>query len=187
MIALSSHSRNAQRGIVLPVTLIMLLVLTIASLVIVEQISSQTRMASNAAVANVNIQTAESGLDTVISELNSGAISTAQATYLADSGGFYYFEATNYSSSTPLPWESTATWNALTNSPPITCQGPSGSMQVTSCKYMIEMLPSVVPKGTTSSSPAKYYDYVFRITVRVVGPSQQGAVMLQTLYLLPNS
>jgi type IV pilus assembly protein PilX len=187
MIASSNHPRTHQRGIVLPVTLIMLLVLTIASLVIVGQISSQTRMATNAAVSNVNMQAAESGLDMVISELDSGTISTAQATYLADTGGFYYFQATNYSSTTSLPWENVATWNALTNSPAITCQSPSGSMQVTSCKYMIEMLPNVVPKGSNSSNPSKYFDYVFRITVRVVGASNQGTVMLQTLYLLPNS
>lgn len=187
MNAVPRHPHYRQRGIVLPVTLTLLLVLTIASLVIVEQISSQTRMATNAAIANVSLQAAESGLDMVINELNSGTIPSAPATYLGDTNGFYYFVATNYSSSTPVPWESSSTWNALTNSPAITCQNPSGAMAVTSCKYMIEMLPTVTPKGSAATSPSKNFDYVYRITVRVVGVNSQDTVMLQTLYLIPNS
>jgi Tfp pilus assembly protein PilX len=181
------HPHRRRRGFVLPITLLMLLVLTIASMVIVEQISSQTHMASNAAVANISLQAAESGLDTVIGELSSGTIPSAPATYLKDANGFYYFVASNYSSSTLPPWENTSTWNALTNSPAITCQSPSGYMAVTSCKYMIEMLPDVAPKGSNATNSSKNFDYVYRITVRVVGTNSQDAVLLQTLYLIPSS
>jgi len=174
-----SHTRR-QHGMVLPVALIMLLVLTISSLVIVEQITSQTRMASNAAVADISLQAAESGLRNVVNEINSGTISSAPSTYVADANGYYYFVPGNYSSSTSLPWENTSTWTALTNSPAITCNSPGSYMAITSCKYMIEMLPAVTKSGNS------YKTYVFRITVRVVGPSNQGAVMLQTLYTLPD-
>jgi type IV pilus assembly protein PilX len=180
-----SHSHR-QQGIVLPMALIMLLVLTISSLVIVEQISSQTRMASNAQVAQISLQSAESGLRTVVNELSGGTISSASATYLKDTGGYYYFVAANYSSSTSLPWESTSTWNSLTNNPVLTCASPGSYMSVTSCKYMIEMLPAVSPSGSSASS-GKTFDYVYRITVRVVGPNNQGAVMLQTLFLIPTT
>jgi type IV pilus assembly protein PilX len=182
----SSYYSRRQRGIVLPVALIMLLVLTISSLVIVEQISSQTRMATNAQVAQISLQAAESGLRTVVNELSGGTISSAPATYLADAGGYYYFVPTNYSSSTSLPWENTSTWNSLTNAPAITCTSPGSYMAVTSCKYMIEMLPAVSPPGSNAAG-GKTLDYVYRITVRVVGPNNQGTVMLQTLFLVPNT
>jgi Tfp pilus assembly protein PilX len=167
--------RHRSRGIVLPVVLIMLLALTIASLVIVEQISSQTRMAGNAGVEQITLQAAESGLRQVVNDLNSGAISSAPAAYYADAGGYYFFVATNYSASTPPPWKVSTNWGtSLTNTPALTCVSPSG-MAVTQCQYMIEMLPAITAKGGSKSN-------VFRITVRAVGPSNQGVVMLQTLY-----
>lgn len=171
--------RHPSRGLVLPVVLIMLLVLTIASLVIVEQISSQTRMAGNAGVEQITLQAAESGLREVVNDLNSGAIPSSPATYYADAGGFYFFNAANYNSSTPLPWLVSSNWGSnLTNTPALTCVSPAGTA-VNLCQYMIEMLPSVLAKGGSMTR-------VFRITVRVVGPSNQGVVMLQTLYQIPS-
>lgn len=170
--------RHRSHGIVLPTVLIMLLVLTIASLVIVEQISSQTRMAGNAAVEQVTLQAAESGLREVVNDLNSGAISPLPSAYYADAGGYYYFLASNYSSGTPLPWKVTSNWGtSLTNTPALSCASPT-SMAISLCQYMIEMLPSVRAKGGSTVR-------VFRITVRAAGPNNQSVVMLQTLYQLP--
>lgn len=175
----SYHLPHRHRGLVLPVVLVLLLVLTIASLVIVEQISSQTRIASNAAVEQVTLQAAESGLREVVNDLNSGAIPSTPATYYANTGGFYFFNAANYSSSTSLPWRVATNWGtSLTNTPAIACTSPPG-MAVSLCQYMIEMLPEVIAKGGSKVR-------VFRITVRAVGPSNQSVVMLQTLYQIPS-
>jgi Tfp pilus assembly protein PilX len=171
--------RHRSRGIVLPVVLIMLLVLTIASLVIVEQISSQTRIAGNAAVEQITLQAAESGLREVVYDLNSGAIPSVPVSYYSDTGGLYFFRASNYSSSTQLPWKVASNWGAsLTNTPALACASPA-STPVSLCQYMIEMLPSVRAKGGSTVR-------VFRITVRAVGPSNQAVVMLQTLYQIPS-
>lgn len=162
-----TRQRHA-RGLVLPTVLIMLLVLTIASLVIVEQIGSQTRMAGNAAVEQVALQAAESGLREVVNDLNSRAIT-------ADSSGYYTYQA----SSTP-PWQVAANWSSLTNNPAITCASPA-TMAVSQCKYMIESLPAVMIPGNDS----KHSTPIFRITVRAVGTNNQSVVMLQSLYQLP--
>ncbi|HEV2621255.1 MAG TPA: PilX N-terminal domain-containing pilus assembly protein [Frateuria sp.] len=164
-----------QDGIVLPVVLILLLVLTIASLLIIEQISSQTRMATNAAVSQIALQAAESELTGVISGLNSGTISSAPSAYYGNTGGKYFFNASNYGSSNPLPWKSNANWTALTSS---TTLCSASVPAVSECKYMIEMLPSVRAKGGSVVR-------VFRITARVVGPGNHGVVMLQALYQKP--
>ncbi|HEV2538876.1 MAG TPA: PilX N-terminal domain-containing pilus assembly protein [Frateuria sp.] len=161
-----------QDGIVLPVVLILLLVLTIASLLIIEQISSQTRMATNAAVSQIALQAAESELTGVISGLNSGAISSAPSAYYGNTGGMYFFNASNYGASKPLPWKSAS--NFASSSTLCGASVPA----VSECKYMIEMLPSVRAKGGSVVR-------VFRITARVVGPGNHGVVMLQALYQKP--
>jgi len=167
---------RAQRGIVLPVVLIMLLVLTISSLVIVEQISSQTRIATNAQVEQTTMQAAETALRTVSNRLFTGAISSAAASYVGNANGFYFYSPSSYSASTPLPWNSSTSWNTAVSD--TTACGAQSSQIISSCKYMIEMLPrvNVVDKGPCN---------VFRITVLVTGPSNHGQVMLQTIYLLP--
>lgn len=179
---MSAHthpSRRHDRGIVLPTVLIMLLVLTIASLVIVEQIGSQTRMAGNAAVEQVALQAAESGLREVVNDLNSGAISSLPTAYYANAGGYYYFQASNYNSTTLLPWKIASNWGTgLTNTPALSCASPT-TMAVSLCQYMIEMLPSVIAKGGSVTR-------VFRITVRAVGTNNQSVVMLQSLYQIPS-
>lgn len=174
--------QRKQRGIVLPVVLVMLLVLTVSSLVIVEQISSQTRMAASAGIEQVTLQAAETGLVNVTNELSNGTISSAIALYAADTNGYYLFSAANYSKSTPLPWMNTATWASLPSNPnSVLALCTNGSaINITSCQYMVEMLPQITTAKNGTSN-------VFRITVRVVGPNGHGIVMLQTTYKLAAS
>ncbi|GLQ94630.1 pilus assembly PilX family protein [Dyella acidisoli] len=169
-------SQRRQKGIVLPVVLIMLLVMTISSVVIVEQISSQTRMATNTQVQQITLQAAETALRTVSNRLFTGAISSATSTYVADANGYYFYSPSSYSSSTPLPWNSTTAWSTAQSD--TTACGSLSSQVISSCKYMIEMLPQI-------TSPVLGRCNVFRITVQVAGPSNHGQVMLQTIYLLP--
>jgi type IV pilus assembly protein PilX len=178
---MKTHRRPAprlQQGIVLPVVLIMLLVMTISSIVIVEQISSQTRMATNTQVQQVTLQAAEAALKTVSNRLFTGAITSATSAYEADANGFYFYSPSSYSASTPLPWNTTTAWTTAQSD--TTVCGSLSSQIISSCKYMIEMLPKINTKD-------KGWCNVFRITALVTGPSNHGQVMLQTIYLLPIS
>lgn len=172
------HLQRREDGIVLPVVLIILLVLTIVSLVLVDQISTQTRMAGNAALEQITLQAAEAGLRNVTSELHAGIIPSTPASYYADSNGMYFYQASKYSSTVLLPWKNEGTWSEIANNLTLCTNGAPMSPAITECKYMIEMLPAVAVHGGGQV-------YVYRITVRVVGPAGQGVVMLQTLYQIP--
>lgn len=166
-----NHMQTRARGIVLPTVLIMLLILSVASVVIVEQISTQTRMAGNSANTAMSLQVAEAVLQTATAQVLAGNITEAK--YRANAGGYYYFRASNYSPTAKLPWQTAAGWasaqpvaklNAVTD-------------RTTDRRYIIEELPAVVsPGGSTQKA--------YRITARVIGQGGQGSVMLQTLYKL---
>ncbi len=164
------RTQRYARGIVLPTVLIMLLILSVASVVIVEQISTQTRMAGNSANTAMSLQVAESLLQTATSKVIAGAYTEAQ--YRADANGLYYFRASNYSSSAPVPWQSTTAWNGAPTQPVV-----STNDLTTDRRFIIEELPDVVSAGGSTQK-------AFRITARVIGQGQQGVVMLQTLYKL---
>lgn len=165
------HHRSRTRGIVLPTVLIMLLILSVASVVIVEQISTQTRMAGNSANTAMSLQVAEAVLQTATGKILAGAYSEAQ--YRANAGGLYFFRASNYSPSIKVPWQTTAGWATAI---PV-AQLNSITDLTTDRRYMIEELPAVVsPGGSTQKA--------YRITARVIGQGGQGSVMLQTLYKL---
>jgi Tfp pilus assembly protein PilX len=172
-------------GIVLPVVMIMLLVLTIASLAIVGQISSQTRMAANAAVNEVSLQVAEALLRNVSNQLNGGAIPSAPGSYQVGTGanptGLYQYNPNNYSAATPPPSSVPADWTAAIANQHATmaamCPGPVAPA-ISACGFIIEKLPSVqIPGGSILN--------VYRISARVIGVGGQGTVTLQTLFQLP--
>ncbi|MET3654815.1 pilus assembly PilX family protein [Dyella japonica] len=165
--------RYRQQGIVLPVVLVMLLMLIIASLVITEQIKTQTRIASNAAVNQIAMQAAEAALRNTTNQLLAGTILTDPGAYQSaptpyTATGQYLFDATQYIG-TMLPWQNPKAWAAL----PSTLEVCSNTT-VKECKFMVEKLPSVRPPGYSTDVS------VFRITARVVGPDGQSVVMLQT-------
>jgi len=164
--------RQARRpsGIVLPTVMILLLILTVASLVLVEQITSQTRMASNAAVAQQSLQVAEATLRNATASLLNGNYS--EADFRANANGLYFYRAADYSASKPPPWKTAAGWAGAQVQAQI-----NSSDTTTERKFMIEEMPPV-------SSPGGSTQKAYRITARVVGPGSQGSVMLQTLYKL---
>ena len=165
------HRSSRTRGIVLPTVLIMLLILSVASVVIVEQISTQTRMAGNSANTAISLQVAEAVLQTATSQVMAGAYSEAQ--YRANAGGLYFFRASNYSSSIKVPWQTAAGWASAKT---VSSLNPLTDL-TTDRRYIIEELPAVVsPGGSTQKA--------YRITARVIGQGGQGSVMLQTLYKL---
>ncbi len=172
-IRLADRHASRARGIVLPTVLVMLLILSVASMVIMEQIGTQTRMAGNSASSSISVQAAEAMLQIATSKLLAG--SYPETAFRANANGLYFFRASNYSVSTPVPWKTAAGWNS-TPAQPVIFAGDT----TTERKFMIEELPPVLSPGAGSSKPPKAY----RITARVIGPGNQGSVMLQTLYKL---
>lgn len=166
------HGSRA-KGIVLPTVLIMLLILSVASVVLVEQISSQTRMAGNSAATAITLQAAEATLQYATDQLVTGCCT--EDMFRGNANGLYFFRASNYSKATPVPWQTTAGWATARNAPQ---RGTASANNVTGTpQYMIEELPDVVsPGGSTQKA--------YRITARVTGPGNQGIVMLQTFYKL---
>lgn len=166
-----TRMQTRTRGIVLPTVLIMLLILSVASVVIVEQISTQTRMAGNSANAAMSLQVAEAVLQTATSAVLAGKYK--ETDYRANAYGLYFFRASNYSKLIKVPWETTAGWATAKT----VLQINSITDLTTDRRYMIEELPAVVsPGGSTQKA--------YRITARVIGQGGQGSVMLQTLYKL---
>jgi Tfp pilus assembly protein PilX len=161
-------ARRRSRGIVLPTVLIMLLILSVAAVVISEQISTQTRMVGNSANTDISVQAAEAVLRYATSQLVAGTFTESQ--FRANAAGLYYFNAASYSATVPLPWQTTAGWKTALIVP------KSVFGDVTSSElYMIEELPPVItPGGSTQKA--------YRITAQVVGMGGQGTVILQTLY-----
>ncbi|WP_266156432.1 pilus assembly PilX family protein [Dyella silvatica] len=170
MNAYSAQHRRHAAGIVLPVVLIMLLILTIASLVIIEQIGSQTRMAGNSAAEQLSVQAAEATLRHAANQLNSGSLSG----FRNNTGGLYCNRPDCGLLTTP-PWTVAANWTGALSAK-ITATD-DGSLH----KFMIEELPPVVPRGSDARHPLQ----VYRITARVAGPDGNSVVMLQTLFQKP--
>lgn len=153
---------------VLPTVLVMLLILTVASLVMVEQISSQTRMAGNAAASQQSLQVAEATLRAAVNQLNT----YSEAQFRADAGGLYFYRPSDYSKTTPPPWNTPADWATAISQPKI-----DNDDATTERKFMIEQLPQVQSPGGSKQTP-------YRITARVVGQDGHAVVMLQTIYKL---
>lgn len=166
---LAHHRGSRTRGIVLPTVLIFLLILSVAAVVLVEQISSQTRMAGNNANTGMSVQVAEAVLRTAAAQVVAGAYTEAQ--YRANASGLYYFNAANYSTTTKVPWQTTAGWATAKS---LTTSFGSGDSSTTR-QYMIEELPDVITPGGSKQK-------AYRITARVTGADNQTVVMLQTLY-----
>jgi Tfp pilus assembly protein PilX len=160
--------RSPARGLVLPTVLIMLLILSVAAVVLAEQISSQTRMAGNSANMDTTLQAAEATLRDGANALINGNVTEAQLR--GNAAGLYYFNAANYNASTPVPWQSATAWAAVAAD----TVAWSGSSKIQR-KYMIEELPPVVsPGGSTQKA--------YRITAQAIGLDGKTVVMLQTLY-----
>jgi Tfp pilus assembly protein PilX len=181
--AASFRVRTTQRGIVLPLVLVMLLVLTIASLAIVEQIGSQTHLAANAAVGEQTLQVAEAVLREAAGQLSAGSYSQAQ--FNANANGLYNHASGLYGSANPAPFGATSNaWGSAIALAPINTADLTSER-----KFIIERLPDAAGPGSAANNANSYGSateppQVYRISVRVIGQARQGMVQLQGLYQL---
>jgi Tfp pilus assembly protein PilX len=159
---------NQAKGIVLPTVLIFLLILSVAAVVLSQQISTQTRMVGNSANTALSVQAAEGVLRYATNQLVAG--SYTEAGFRANANGLYYFNPADYSATVLLPWKTTAAWQTAYSVPQTVLNDSTSKRQ-----FMIEELPAVIAPGASKQK-------AYRITARIVGQGGQGIVMLQTIY-----
>lgn len=172
---------GSQRGMVLVVALILLLVLTLLGLAATQNSALEEKMAGNLRNHQLAFQAAEAALRAAESGLNQALWTN----FTVNSGGLYLYNPNN-PPATPL-WQ-TLDWNnpanvltyaAVANQP---LPGPLAQQP----EFIIEQMPPVPAPGQNVG--AQQYGagtptiQVFRITALGTGGSSSSQVMLQTTF-----
>ncbi len=151
------------KGSVLIITLLLMLMLTVMAITQITFNHTQTHIATNSADAQVAFQTAEGALNEATNRVLSGTYAPTE--FLSNTNGLYLSNPANPPLWTTLDWNSN---NAVIKS----FQGKSYAQGA----YIIEQLPSVIRPGQNINNPA----HVYRITARAVGASGNSLVILQS-------
>jgi len=154
---------HAQRGSTLFVTAILMLLLIVLALGALSLNTTQTRIATNAADAQIAFQTAEGALNQAQTNIISG--NYPASSFQANTNGLYVFSPGSAPLWTTVNWASTS---AVISSFTGNSNAPAA--------YFIELLPPVVRPGQSMKTPTQ----VFRVTARAVGASGGAPVILQT-------
>jgi type IV pilus assembly protein PilX len=150
---------QAERGSVLIISMILMIMLTVIGLAMLSLNTTQTRIAGNSADSQIAYQTAEGALNLAAQNIQAGNYTLAD--FLTNTNGHYTFNP-----STPRRW-TTVNWT-----------DPNAAVQCTSCgksikaAYIIEYLPPVSIKGGGQKHP-------YRITAWATGMSGKSPVLLQ--------
>jgi len=170
--------RHHQRGVVLFVALILLVILTLMGVVLARLQSVEERMAQNDQNHALAVQGAEATLRYVENNINSYSNS---ALYVGNTSGLYQFSAT---AAQPNAYLISGVWSSAgaTLSYPF---APSTLGVAQAPKFMIENLPPVVPpcqsasmKQYGSSTPPAQ---VLRVTAKSVGGDTNATAELQEI------
>lgn len=164
-------SSGRQRGAVLIVALIMLLLVTVVGLAGIQDSQLQEAMAGNMRDRNLAFQVAEAGLRAGENELRKATITAPVSNPLARPGD-------------PCFWWSCGAGAAVFNwgtSPAVTAQL---NLDIENPQYVIEILPAL-PAATTGNS-AKFGEdtlsRVYRVTSRSGGGTGDSVVVLQSTF-----
>jgi type IV pilus assembly protein PilX len=156
-------SRRA-RGSVLLTTVILLLMITVLAIGALSLNSTQTRIATNSADAQIAFQTAEGALNQVQSSLLAGNI--PDSNFINAVSGYYFEDPT-----VPALWK-TVNWSGTAG----VIQSFQGNSSAPAA-YFIEQLPPGIRPGIGQNQKVGIY----RITVHAVGPSGGAPVTLQAV------
>jgi type IV pilus assembly protein PilX len=177
--------RSAQRGFVLIVALVLLLILTILGLAAAQSTSLQERMAGNARNRDMAFQAAEAGLRAAESCLNMGL--GVCSDFSANANGTYLFPA-GAPPATPL-WEGgSAFWgnagNVLSYSA-ITGSNLSADLAAQPEIIIEQMPPIAAPGGNIGQQQfggGTPTIQLYRITVLGTGGDGTATAMLQSMF-----
>jgi type IV pilus assembly protein PilX len=173
--------RTGQRGMVMFIALILLLVLTLLGVALARMQTVEERLAQNDANHQMALQTAEAAL---------------QAGFDADVGGVY----TDFSGATPglntllneiLTTNTTIGYNANWGAPGVNSIAYNGTVLASAPaaanpQYVIEDMASVVPPGCTAGNSGNYgasQVQVHRITAHSQGGDGTASATVQTQHI----
>jgi type IV pilus assembly protein PilX len=152
-----------QKGFILIMTLVMLVMITVLGIAQISINSTQTQVATNTTDSEISFEKAEGALNEAINQMLAGTYSNSN--FIANSNGLYLFNQ----NATPT-WQ-TVNWDS--SSAVISSFSGSTNLQT---KYIIEQLPSVTSTGNNMKKNTR----VYRITGRAVGQTGSSSVLLQS-------
>ena len=171
-------SMGRQRGIALFISLILLLVLTIAGVSAVQTTTLEERMARNSHDTLLAFQSAEAALRQAEDWMRDNVTSVAP---FDDAGANGLWTAAEYGDDER--WDDAAVWNG-TGSVAVPVDIPDVASQP---RYIIEWVATVERTNNPVQLQSSYTSVldrieVFRITARGVGGSANAQVLLQSTY-----
>jgi type IV pilus assembly protein PilX len=187
-----------QKGSVLIVSLVMLLLLTIVGMSAMQMTSLEERMSGNFRNHELAFQAAEAGLSQAEAFVESTAFSltdfqtacSGSQCFKSSCDGGLCFNGTFPVSSTPVsscelgttkPWEDWTLWDDSTKTKTATTLTGTS----TQAKYIVEYRCFTVKDATNSTADKNIlaqWSLSFRVTVLATGGSSDSQVMLQSTY-----
>lgn len=161
---------SSQKGVVLVVTLIMLVLLTLVAVSSMKTTILEEKMAGNYKDRNTAFQAAEAGL-------------RAGEQYLAVTTILPIFDGTTIGLYQPTS-SGEARWNSVnwSNAEQVISYTGSLGAVADAPRYIIEELPPVTVQGNTLQAGRIEENTYYRITSRAVGGTDTAVVMLQSTY-----
>ncbi len=168
-------SAASQRGAVLFVSLIFLLVLTLIAVMLARTQTTEVRLAENDANHDMAIEAAGAALR--FAEMN-----IAEGTYAAfsqDNAGLYTLNPAAGSIYAGINWSSA--------SQVLTYTGPTLASIPAAPKFFVEQMPSVAMPGTSLGACQQGYGangcvQIFAVTARATGGNQTATATLRSIY-----
>ncbi|OWY38321.1 hypothetical protein CEK28_13730 [Xenophilus sp. AP218F] len=167
-------ARARERGAVLIVALLFMLVIMILGLAGSSQSLTQLHLAGNNASYMTDMQVAEGSLRQAYTAMLQGGFSSQTFT-LSGNNGYYQFNA----SQTPL-WQQNLGSSAFWSNTSKAVSGYQGS------SYVVEKLPAVALPGVSSGNRQQYGQAAggttYRVTTRAVSGNGSNPVVLQAIF-----
>ena len=176
----TSSLRSRQRGAVLILALILLLILTLLSVTAARMQTTEERMARNDENHQLAIQSAEAALRSAEGQLIAGIYTPGD--FSANSNGLFTLQnelsSGNGSIADTINWNSPGNQTKTYAGPPL--QNAQSSPQP--AQYLIERLPigRILGGNQINASPPS----VYRITAHAVGGDSTSSVTLQSIVVL---
>lgn len=177
-------THSPQRGFVLIMALVFMVLLTIIALTAMSTTSLEEKMAGNSKDRNLAFQSAETALLTGENWINA---QISKPVFPNNASGLYVKSTTGTDVWDSVNWAGTSNLVVYPNTPTQTVSGGLPNIN-TQPKYIIEDLGEVPETGGSKVLPGSYKgkgNTVVRITARGTGGTDAAQVMVQSTYSRP--